>query len=73
MITYKSFHHITKLKDIINKLTNTYLNGNSSFANMQINYMITEIKEVTKPIISSAAVFFLHRANARLLKNDHFI
>jgi len=35
--------------------------------------MITEIKDVTKPIISSAAVFFLHRANARLLKNDHFI
>jgi hypothetical protein len=43
---------------MINKLTNTYLNGDSSFANIQINYMITEIKDVTKPIISSAAGFF---------------
>lgn len=39
---------------MINKLTNTYLNGDSSFANIQINYMITEIKDVTKPIIAQS-------------------
>ena len=53
---------------MINKLTNTYLNGDSSFANIQINYMITEIKDVTKPIISSAAGFFSAQSKCQIIK-----